>query len=123
MQDTKGYMWFGTMLGLIKYDGYSFTKYRFDPFDSSSISQGLVYTIFEDKFGSIWLGMTDGLSKFDRTTENFTRFKPSPNSNFPDPNISAINEDNEGMMWIGSASGGLCRFDRREEYSCRKSLI
>ncbi len=36
-QDSKGYMWFGTEDGLNKYDGYSFTKYQFDPFDSSSL--------------------------------------------------------------------------------------
>ena len=28
LQDTKGYIWFGTWDGLNKYDGYSFTKYR-----------------------------------------------------------------------------------------------
>ena len=28
LQDSKGYIWFGTMGGLDKYDGYSFTKYR-----------------------------------------------------------------------------------------------
>ncbi|CAN5779547.1 sensor histidine kinase [soil metagenome] len=112
LQDSKGYIWFGTLRGLNKYDGYSFTKYQFDPFDSSSISQGCVYTIFEDKFGSIWVGTTDGLSKFDRTTEEFTRFKPYPNTKFSDPNITAINEDSDGMIWVGSF-GGLCRFDRR----------
>jgi ligand-binding sensor domain-containing protein/signal transduction histidine kinase len=112
LQDSRGYIWFGTMRGLNKYDGYSFTKYQFDPFDSNSISQGVIYTIFEDKFGFIWVGTTDGLSRFDRATEKFARFKPSPNSKFSDPNISAINEDSDGMMWVGSF-GGLCRFDRQ----------
>jgi len=37
-QDSRGYLWFGTMDGLNKYDGYSFTKYRFDPFDSNSLA-------------------------------------------------------------------------------------
>jgi ligand-binding sensor domain-containing protein len=112
LQDSKGYMWFGTLGGLNKYDGYSFTKYQFDPFDSNSISQGVVYTIFEDKFGSIWVGTTDGLSKFDRATEKFTSFTPYPNTKFSDPNITAINEDSDGMMWVGSF-GGLYRFDRQ----------
>ncbi len=38
LQDKKGYIWFGTTDGLNKYDGYSFTKYQFDPFDSNSLS-------------------------------------------------------------------------------------
>ena len=37
LQDGKGWIWFGTTGGLNKYDGYSLTKYRFDPFDSSSL--------------------------------------------------------------------------------------
>ena len=114
LQDTKGYIWIGTWDGLNKYDGYAFTKYRFDPFDSNSLSSNFIYTIWEDKkHGSIWLGTNDGLCKFDRYSEKFTRYKPDPKSKFFDPNISAINEDRNGMMWIGSFGGGLCRFDRQ----------
>ena len=78
LQDSKGYIWFGTMDGLNKYDGYSFTKYRFDPFDSNSLSQNFIYTILEDKYGSIWVSTFEGLCRFDRSTEKFTRYKPSP---------------------------------------------
>ena len=113
LQDSKGYIWFGTERGgLNKYDGYTFTKYKFDPLDSNSISQNLIYTIFEDKRGDIWVSTYEGLCKFDLATEKFTRYKPSPNARFADPNIFAINEDSDGMMWVGSTSKGLCRFDR-----------
>jgi ligand-binding sensor domain-containing protein/signal transduction histidine kinase len=113
MQDSKGYIWIGTMDGLNKYDGYTFTKYRFDPTDSNSLSQNLIYTIWEDKQGFIWVGTFEGLCRFDRHTEKFTRYKPDPKDPFSDPNICAISEDNAGMMWVGSASGGLCRFDKQ----------
>ena len=113
LQDSKGYMWFGTMDGLNKYDGYSFTKYQFDPFDSSSLSQNTIYTIWEDKYGFIWVGTYEGLCRFDRSTEKFTRYKPDEKAKFSDPNISAINEDSDGMMWVAGLSSGLCRFDRQ----------
>jgi ligand-binding sensor domain-containing protein/signal transduction histidine kinase len=112
-QDSKGYIWFGTFDGLNKYDGYSFTKYRLDPFDSNSISQNFIYTIWEDKYGAIWVSSFEGLCKFDKATEKFTRYKPSGNAKFSDPNIAVINEDSDGMIWVGSHSGGLCRFDRK----------
>ena len=111
MQDSKGYIWFGTWDGLNKYDGYTFTKYRFDPFDPNSVSQNFIYTIFEDSRGVIWVSTFEGLCKFDRTTEKFTRYRPSPNARFADPNIGVINEDNDGMIWVGSYSAGLCRFN------------
>ncbi|MGK2863168.1 MAG: ligand-binding sensor domain-containing protein, partial [Chitinophagaceae bacterium] len=111
MQDSKGYIWFGTWDGLNKYDGYTFIKYRFDPFDPNSISQNFIYTIFEDKHGTIWVSTFEGLCKFDRATEKFTRYKPSPNARFADPNIGVINEDSDGMIWVGSYSTGLCRFN------------
>ena len=112
-QDSKGYIWIGTFDGLNKYDGYSFTKYRFDPFDFNSLSQNFIYTIWEDKYGAIWVSSFEGLCKFDRYTEKFTRYKPSGIAKFSDPNIGVINEDSDGMIWVGSHSGGLCRFDRQ----------
>ena len=78
LQDRKGYIWFGTADGLNKYDGYTFTKYQFDPLDPNSLSQNFIYTIWEDKSGSIWVSTFEGLCKFDRATEKFTRYKPSP---------------------------------------------
>ena len=121
LQDSKGFLWFGTFDGLFKYDAYSFTRYQFDPFDQNSLSANFIYSIFEDKYDTIWVSTFEGLCKFDRSTEKFTRYKPSPNARFFNPNISAINEDSEGMIWVGSTSGGLCRFDRQtgrfvEEY-------
>ena len=31
LQDSQGFMWFGTEDGLNKYDGYTFTVYKHDP--------------------------------------------------------------------------------------------
>ncbi len=113
LQDSKGFLWFGTFDGLYKYDAYSFTKYQFDPFDSTSLSQNFIYTIFEDKYGTIWVSTFEGLCKFDRSTEKFTRYKPSPEEKFFNPNIIAINEGTDGMLWVASTSSELARFNRK----------
>jgi len=113
LQSREGFLWFGTFDGLFKYDGYSFTKYQLDPFDPNSLSQNFIYTIFEDSDGAIWTSSFEGLCKFDKATEKFTRYKPSQDGKFSDPNITAINEDTQGMIWLGTASGGLCRFNRK----------
>ncbi|MCW3091469.1 MAG: signal transduction histidine kinase [Ferruginibacter sp.] len=113
LQSREGFLWFGTFDGLFKYDGYSFTKYQLDPFDPTSLSQNFIYTIFEDRNGTIWTSSFEGLCKFDKDSEKFTRYKPSQSGKFSNPNITAINEDADGMLWLGSASGGLCRFNRK----------
>ncbi len=113
-QDSKGYVWFGTLAGLIKYDGNSLKRYQHNPYDSTTLSQNAVYFIWEDKSAAIWVGTSEGLCKFDRTTEKFRRYRPNPKAKFWNPNISTINQDIEGMIWVGTYAGGLCRFDPKK---------
>lgn len=50
MQDSKGYIWIGTNLGVSRFDGYSFEN-----FDSSSGLEGnTILDIYEDYKGRIW---------------------------------------------------------------------
>ena len=42
LQDSRGFMWFGTRDGLNRYDGYQFTIYKNDRKDSASISNNFI---------------------------------------------------------------------------------
>ena len=64
LQDSKGFMWFGTRDGLNKYDGHNFKTYRFDYKDKKSISNSFIRSLFEDKNGDIWIGTNNGLNKY-----------------------------------------------------------
>ena len=75
LQDSKGFMWFGTFDGLYKYDGYSLTAYRHDRLDSTSLGNNRIFALHEDRNGTLWIGASaGGLNRFDRETENYTRF-------------------------------------------------
>src|SRR5690606_27434495 len=67
MQDSKGFIWFATEDGLNRYDGYTFTIYKNNPQDRSSIPDNFIWTIHEDFNGDLWVGTNNGgLSKFIR---------------------------------------------------------
>lgn len=114
MQDSQGFMWFGTQDGLNKYNGYQVTVYRHDPDDPYSLSNNVVMAGYEDKEGVLWFG-TDpgGLNRFDRTTGRFTVYKHDPQNpdSISNDAVWAIYEDHLGILWLGTRDG-LNRFDR-----------
>ncbi|MFQ5708827.1 MAG: two-component regulator propeller domain-containing protein [bacterium] len=108
-QDHKGFLWFGTLDGLAKYDGYGFTTYKHIPNDPNSLSYNAIATIYEDHAGQLWVGTDRDLNKFDPETERFEQFSFGA--------ISAVCEDSSGTLWVGSGQNGLYRVDReRNEF-------
>ena len=108
LQDSEGYMWFGTQDGLNRYDGHSFTVYRYVPEDPSSLRDDHITAIHEDRSGVLWIGTQQGwLEKYDRDQDRFTHYRVGSW-------ITAVYEDRSGMLWIGDREG-LFRFDREAE--------
>ena len=122
LQDSRGFMWFGTMDGLNKYDGYTFTTYKPDPEDPNSLNDNWIQWICEDRSGVLWIGTWNGgLNKFDFETEEFTHFthKPDDPSSLGSNTIFTIFEDSSGALWVGTRGGGLNRFNRETEQFTR----
>src|SRR2546423_1305249 len=55
LQDSRGFLWFVTYNGTVRYDGMSFKKYEIDINDSNSINPDWFRNIVEDKNGIIWI--------------------------------------------------------------------
>lgn len=72
-QDSEGFMWFGTIDGLNRYDGYNFEVYRPVLNDSTSLSNNRINSIIEDAKGYLWIGTSNGLNVFDKKHEQFHR--------------------------------------------------
>lgn len=105
-QDHYGFMWFGTMDGLNRYDGYNFKIFRNDPLNNTSISGNFITSILEDSKGRLWIGTAlNGLNLFCWETEQFTHFSTHSKPSLSDNTIFSIQEDKNGTIWIGTQSG------------------
>jgi len=115
LQDSTGFMWFGTEDGLNKYNGYEFKVYKHDSQDPNSLSDTWVRALYEDRSGTMWIGTRNGgLNRFNRESESFTSYRNDPGNQNSLSNdfVSSIYEDQSGILWIGTRGGGLDRFDR-----------
>src|ERR1700749_2804210 len=65
LQDSNGYLWFGTADGLCRYDGYNFKTFRKKDGDPNSPPGNYIYKLAEDKNGKIWFGtLKDGIGSY-----------------------------------------------------------
>ena len=117
LQDSRGFMWFGTYDGLNKYDGYKIIKYKFDSRNKGSLSNNNIKDIFEDSKNNLWVATGNGLNRFNRDKETFDKFFHNNTSNSLLSNtVNSIAEDKYGNIWVGCGSdgqnpGGLQLFD------------
>lgn len=118
MKDRRGFMWFGTKDGLNKYDGYNFTIYQHNPFDTTTLSANYITTLFEDNRGLIWVGTFDrGINVYDRAKDIFRRIDLgsdglSLRNAFE---IKDIDEDSQGNIWVATSGDGLFRIKLNTE--------
>lgn len=49
IQDSEGFIWFGTQDRLNRFNGYAFIKYANNPIDTNSLSNNWIYSLTEDE--------------------------------------------------------------------------
>ncbi len=109
LQDSHGYLWFGTQNGVARYDGAGMQVHLPDPNDPRSIGVRFVLAMAEDDSGRIWMGSyATGLSRYDPVGETYTNYPVAPDS-LPGPGIAAIQVADDGV-WFTSDSGRLHRY-------------
>jgi diguanylate cyclase (GGDEF)-like protein len=111
-QDKQNNIWVGGVHGLYLFDRKSkrFVRhYRHDESDPNSLSNNLVWTIYEDSRQQLWVGTGGGgVNLLDRDTGTFTAF--GLNHGLLDPTVTGVVEDDAGYLWLSTLKG-LSRFD------------
>src|SRR3954453_17906562 len=114
LQDTRGFLWFGTADGLCRYDGYNFKTFRRISGDSNSLPGNYILKLAEDHDGKIWIGLfKDGISCYDPATGIFKNYKVSHIDNTTSsPSAGMLFVDKENNIWAGLWQKGLIKLDK-----------
>lgn len=109
-QDKEGLLWFGTIDGLNKYNGYEFEIYRSILNDPTSISNNRINAIEEDVEGNLWIGTNNGLNLFNKKNNSFIRLnlhkKASPYNSSGQIIINDLLYDEvNNTLWVATNNG------------------
>jgi ligand-binding sensor domain-containing protein len=113
LQDKKGFMWFGTQRGLMRYDGYSSKLFGQTQKGATSFFGKSIHALLEDKKGNLWVGTHAGdFCKRDTKTGIF-QYLTNENTfkMLIGKRIQSFFEDQEGHIWIGTLDDGLFVLD------------
>ena len=115
VQDSRGFIWIGTLDGLNRYDGYQITQFKHDPLNPQTISDNIALCASESPDGKLWIGTrTGGISIFDYTTETFTNYQPG-SKGLPSGQIRVIRFSQNGDAYIASQGGGLVTYSQEDD--------
>lgn len=119
-RDSRGILWIGAEIGLIRHLGREagtdrFRIYPNSPYDPTSLGHDDVYTVFEDASGILWVGTYgNGLSKMVPAVQEFglLRRKPWETATLSDNQVASVLLDRKDRLWVGTTYGGLNKVDR-----------
>jgi ligand-binding sensor domain-containing protein len=72
-QDRFGYMWFGSLGALNRYDGRQVRTYAYRAGDSTSPFSGMAFCMVTDSSNNLFFGFENGLALFDSHKNHFSR--------------------------------------------------
>lgn len=120
--DRYGYMWFGTMDGLNKYNGQEFIIYKSEEGRKNSLTHNRIINLWEDSLNFLWIKTYEGYCHyFIRETEEFITFPEYYNSEEEKNSyVTAFHQVNKDEIWIGTSQAGIYRLifdDKLKRYN------
>ena len=79
LQDSRGFLWFGTESGLNRYDGHEIRQYLGDRRSLGALPDDFIWQIAEDGAGDLWLATEGGgLIQWQRRSDSFLAYRHDP---------------------------------------------
>ncbi len=113
-QDSRGFLWFCTVEGISRFDGYAFTNYTV----ADGLPERHVNDFLETKNGEIWIATDGGLAKLNPKGLAGSKDNPLFTVLLPDnpkaKSFRVLFEDENGAVWAGT-NDGLYRLNAGSE--------
>jgi ligand-binding sensor domain-containing protein/signal transduction histidine kinase len=105
LQTKDGYLWLGTLNGLVRFDGNRFTI--FDENNVHGLDSGRIVYLFEDSHTNLWIGTDSAVVVLihDGKVENF-----SIGGFGHEGRLTSAGEDATGAVWLYTADAHLGRY-------------
>jgi len=101
MQDSSGFMWFGTLNGISRFDGHQFISY----FNRKALdSKKGTYRMLQDRRGCLWFCIQDGLARLENGKWCVFTTGDGLAGNYG----MVLFEDRRGCVWFGTQEGLNC---------------
>ena len=107
-QTPDGYLWLATTVGLVRFDGVTFTPYQ--PGAGQRLLSNRLYGLFTDSAGRLWVRYTFGGTSVIDAAGRITHFPPG--DVLPPSTMRGMAQQGNGTLW-GVTSRGIFRFDGR----------
>lgn len=119
-QDRRGFMWFGTLSGLNRYDGHRLRHFRRELSDTTSLSDDYIMGIFQGPQDKLWIRTQSGMNIYDPVTETFSRSAEDflLRAGIPGETI-AVRKGTSRYYWFLTEAGELYRYDESQQTSRR----
>ena len=100
VQTRDGFVWLGTEVGLVRFDGNSFET--FDKTSTPALPGNDIQALLADSDGALWIGTSEGLARWkDGAVKVFTT-----QDGLPGNNIKSLDQNSDGSIWIETLEGG-----------------
>src|SRR6266436_7299758 len=104
-QTRDGYLWLGTLNGLVRFDGIHFEV--FDENNTPGLNSSQIIYLFEDSQGRLWIG-TQSAGVVVMKDGQVSALEMGAGS--ADRRLIAACEDANGAVWLHLANGELWRY-------------